>query len=133
MNRYVDREKLAALFASEMDTFRAARPRSAEEFARATKHMPDGVPMLWMAKWPGPWPVYVREASGAHFTCVDGIDHVDLCLGDTGAMCGHAPAACSEIWMSNGRLVEIPGAGHMSNLEAPTAFNSAMRTFVERG
>ena len=93
MNRYVDREKLAALFASEMDTFRAARPRSAEEFARATKHMPDGVPMLWMAKWPGPWPVYVREASGAHFTCVDGIDHVDLCLGDTGAMCGHAPAA----------------------------------------
>ncbi len=47
--------------------------------------------MLWMAKWPGPWPVYVSEASGAHFTCVDGLDHVDFCLGDTGAMCGHAP------------------------------------------
>ena len=42
---------------------------------------------------PGPWPVYVSRASGAHFECVDGIDHVDLCLGDTGAMCGHAPAA----------------------------------------
>jgi glutamate-1-semialdehyde aminotransferase len=46
-----------------------------------------------MAKWPGPWPVYVERAQGAHFNCVDGIDHVDLCLGDTGAMCGHAPAA----------------------------------------
>jgi len=53
--------------------------------------MPDGVPMLWMAKWPGPWPVYVDYAQGAHFTCADGIDHVDLCLGDTGAMVGHSP------------------------------------------
>jgi glutamate-1-semialdehyde 2,1-aminomutase len=35
----------------------------------------------------------VDRADGAHFTCVDGIDHVDLCLGDTGAMCGHSPAA----------------------------------------
>ena len=26
------------------------------------------------------------DASGAHFRCADGIDHVDLCLGDTGAM-----------------------------------------------
>ena len=49
--------------------------------------------MLWMAKWPGPWPVYVDSAGGAHFRCVDGIDHVDLCLGDTGAMVGHAPPA----------------------------------------
>jgi glutamate-1-semialdehyde aminotransferase len=47
--------------------------------------------MLWMAKWPGPWPVYVDWAKGAHFRCVDGIEHVDLCLGDTGAMVGHAP------------------------------------------
>lgn len=34
-----------------------------------------------------------RDRIGAHFTCLDGVDHVDLCLGDTGAMCGHAPAA----------------------------------------
>jgi glutamate-1-semialdehyde 2,1-aminomutase len=46
-----------------------------------------------MVKWPGPFPVYVESASGAHFTCVDGFDHVDLCLGDTGAMSGHSPAA----------------------------------------
>ena len=34
-----------------------------------------------------------REASGAHFTDVDGNEYVDLCLGDTGAMTGHAPEA----------------------------------------
>ena len=30
--------------------------------------MPGGVPMSWMVKWPGPFPVFVAEASGAHFT-----------------------------------------------------------------
>ncbi len=30
--------------------------------------------------------------TGAHFTCVDGHDYIDLCLGDTGAMAGHGPA-----------------------------------------
>ena len=90
---YADRRRLAGLWESELEVFRAARPRSEEHWERAIQHMPDGVPMLWMAKWPGPWPVYVSGASGAHFDCVDGIDHVDLCLGDTGAMCGHAPAA----------------------------------------
>lgn len=90
---YADRARLAALWESEVEVFRAARPASRREWERASHHMPDGVPMLWMSKWPGPWPVYVTAAAGAHFTCVDGLDHVDLCLGDTGAMCGHAPAA----------------------------------------
>ena len=90
---YADRARLAALWQSELEIFQAARPASQREWQRAVEHMPDGVPMLWMAKWPGPWPVYVETATGAHFTCLDGIDHVDLCLGDTGAMCGHAPAA----------------------------------------
>ena len=30
-----------------------------------------------------------REAAGAHFVDVDGIEYVDFCLGDTGAMSGH--------------------------------------------
>ena len=53
--------------------------------------MPGGVPMSWMVKWPGAFPVFVAEASGAHFRDVDGHDYVDLCLGDTGAMTGHSP------------------------------------------
>ena len=87
----VDRSHLAALMAGEVVRFEAERPASRAQFEHAKATMPDGVPMLWMAKWPGPWPVYVKRAEGAHFTCVDGIDHVDLCLGDTGAMVGHSP------------------------------------------
>jgi len=87
----VDRERLTSLMRAEIARFEQERPRSRELFDKATHRMPDGVPMLWMAKWPGPWPVYVDHAQGAHFTCADGIDHVDLCLGDTGAMVGHSP------------------------------------------
>ena len=54
---YEDRARLAGLWQAEVDLFRAERPRSAQLFAEATPHLPDGVPMLWMAKWPGPWPV----------------------------------------------------------------------------
>jgi glutamate-1-semialdehyde aminotransferase/NADPH:quinone reductase-like Zn-dependent oxidoreductase len=90
---YADRARLAALMEDEIAAFEAARPRSRSEWERAARHLPGGVPMLWMSKWPGPWPVYVASAWGSHFHCVDGIDHVDLCLGDTGAMIGHAPAA----------------------------------------
>lgn len=85
--------RLADLIGAEERAFTAARPRSRELAARARAHLPGGVPMSWMVKWPGPFPVYVAAAAGAHFTCVDGIDHVDLCLGDTGAMTGHSPAA----------------------------------------
>ena len=88
----IQQTRLADLIGAEERVFAAARPRSRELAERARRHLPGGVPMSWMVKWPGPFPVFVAEASGAHFTCVDGIDHVDLCLGDTGAMSGHAPA-----------------------------------------
>ena len=48
--------------------------------------------MSWMTRSAGDFPVFVDEASGAHFTDVDGHRYLDLCLGDTGAMTGHAPA-----------------------------------------
>src|SRR3954470_3312199 len=89
----IEQVRLADLIGAEEREFTAARPRSRELAARARAHLPGGVPMSWMVKWPGPFPVYVDAAAGAHFTCVDGIDHVDLCLGDTGAMSGHSPAA----------------------------------------
>ena len=52
-----------------------------------------GVPMPWMRRWPGPFPLVVEKAQGARFTDADGLEYVDLCLGDTGAMTGHANAA----------------------------------------
>ncbi|MCU1402452.1 MAG: aminotransferase class III-fold pyridoxal phosphate-dependent enzyme [Microbacteriaceae bacterium] len=110
---YEDRARLAELWRIETETFRVARPQSERMWRQAMPHLPDGVPMLWMAKWPGPWPVYVERASGAHFSCVDGIDHVDLCLGDTGAMCGHAPAASVRAigeQLANGSTFMLPTA-----------------------
>jgi glutamate-1-semialdehyde 2,1-aminomutase len=41
--------------------------------------------------WAGGHPVYLAEAHGARVVDVDGNEYADLCLGDTGAMAGHAP------------------------------------------
>ena len=49
--------------------------------------------MNWMTRWPGSFPVFVERAAGASVVDVDGNAYVDLCLGDTGAMTGHAPQA----------------------------------------
>jgi len=46
--------------------------------------------MPWMTRWPGSFPIFVDHASGSRFVDVDGIEYVDLCMGDTGAMAGHA-------------------------------------------
>ena len=73
--------------------FLELHPKSGEIFAQAKQVMPGGVPMSWMAKWPGAYPVFVESAHGAHFTDVDGNEYVDLCLGDTGSMTGHSPSA----------------------------------------
>ena len=53
--------------------------------------------MPWMTRWPGSFPVFVDQAQGARFTDVDGIEYVDLCLGDTGAMTGHALPEVAEV------------------------------------
>lgn len=49
--------------------------------------------MPWMVRWAGGFPLFVERASGARFVDVDGHEVVDFCLGDTGAMTGHAPPA----------------------------------------
>jgi glutamate-1-semialdehyde 2,1-aminomutase len=55
-----------------------------------------GVPMPWMMRWAGGFPVIAAHAKGARLTDTDGHEYVDLCLGDTGAMAGHAPAPVVE-------------------------------------
>jgi glutamate-1-semialdehyde 2,1-aminomutase len=89
----VDRARLQSLTERELTRFADSHPRSRELAERARSVLLGGVPMSWMSKWAGGFPVFVAEASGAHFVDVDGHEYVDLCLGDTGAMTGHAPAA----------------------------------------
>ena len=88
----LDRERLARLMAIELARFATDHPRSKALHDRARASLLDGVPMPWMVKWAGPFPPYVEAAEGAHFSCVDGHDYIDFCLGDTGAMAGHGPA-----------------------------------------
>jgi glutamate-1-semialdehyde 2,1-aminomutase len=92
----IDRKRLEKLREREEKRFVAEHPRSAELYGRAKNSLLGGVPMNWMNKWAGAFPVFVKHAKGAHFTCVDGQDYVDLCLGDTGAMTGHSPDVVVE-------------------------------------
>ena len=89
----INRTHLAQLRAREDARFLALHPKSGELFERGIAHMPGGVPMSWMAKWPGAYPVFVENAKGARFTDVDGNTYIDFCLGDTGSMTGHSPDA----------------------------------------
>ena len=89
----INRARLKELFAEELLVYEKTHPGSKELHAKSVGPMLNGVPMSWMAKWPGPFPVYVDSAKGSHFQDVDGNDYVDFCLGDTGAMVGHSPDA----------------------------------------
>jgi glutamate-1-semialdehyde 2,1-aminomutase len=92
-DRTIDRARLEQLLATELADFERANPRSRALFEQAQGSLLDGVPMNWMVKWAGAFPLFVESAAGAHFRDVDGHEYVDLCLGDTGAMAGHGPEA----------------------------------------
>jgi glutamate-1-semialdehyde 2,1-aminomutase len=87
---------LESMLAREQSLFAANHPRSRDLFAAGQAHYLYGAPSHWMRRWAGGFPLYAKCASGAHLTCVDDFDYVDLCLGDTGGMCGHAPEAVTE-------------------------------------
>ncbi|WP_028650466.1 transaminase [Nocardioides halotolerans] len=76
--------------------FDADHPRSAALAEDQRRSLLAGVPMPWMTRWPGSFPVSVAEAQGGRLVDVDGREYVDLCLGDTGAMTGHALPAVTE-------------------------------------
>ena len=92
----INRDHLKKVMKIEEERFLELHPKSGELFKAAKEVMPGGVPMSWMAKWPGAYPLFVDSAQGAHFTDVDGHEYVDLCLGDTGSMTGHSPAPTVE-------------------------------------
>jgi glutamate-1-semialdehyde 2,1-aminomutase len=88
-----DRGRVRELMDRERAAFAERHPRSRELFERARGSLLGGVPMTWMLEWAGGFPVFMMEAFGARIRDVDGHTYVDLCLGDTGAMTGHAPPA----------------------------------------
>src|ERR1700691_4408638 len=89
----IDRERLARLIDRERVTYAGRHPASRAAFAAAGANLLGGVPMTWMRMWSGGFPLYYATASGARLTDIDGHEFIDFCLGDTGAMAGHSPAA----------------------------------------
>jgi glutamate-1-semialdehyde 2,1-aminomutase len=87
----VNWDRAQRVLARERDAFIAARPKSQALSARAAQHLLFGVPLHWMNDWSTPFSLYVEAARGATFTDADGHRYADFCLGDTGAMFGHAP------------------------------------------
>ncbi|MFY9886890.1 MAG: transaminase [Streptosporangiaceae bacterium] len=90
------RARLAELISRERNLYRQRHPRSAAAHASGGDHLLGGVPMTWMRMWSGGFPLYLAAAGGARLTDIDGNDFIDFCLGDTGAMAGHSPAAVRE-------------------------------------
>ena len=87
---FVDRARLAACTADEEAKFVALHPKSKDAALLAGSSLIGGVPMPWMKRWPGAFPISVTEARGAKFLDLDGNEYIDFCLGDTGSMTGHA-------------------------------------------
>src|ERR687895_1349146 len=85
------RERILALTERERESFSRTHPRSRELYERAGGSLFGGVPMSWMMKWAGGFPVFADRAEGSTIFDVDGNEYADFCLGDTGAMTGHAP------------------------------------------
>jgi glutamate-1-semialdehyde 2,1-aminomutase len=100
----INRKKLSRQLEKEQQMFIETHPRSKALFERAKSSLFDGVPMPWMTEWPYPFPIFAKQATGARLTDVDGIEYIDFCLGDTGAMTGHSPAAAMDTLVGQARM-----------------------------
>jgi len=88
----LDWDRATQALATECQTFIGRNPRSAALARQAQEHLMFGVPLHWMNDWGTPFALHAAHAQGATVTDVDGHTLSDFCLGDTGAMWGHAPA-----------------------------------------
>ncbi|HXD58521.1 MAG TPA: transaminase [Thermoleophilaceae bacterium] len=87
----IDKKRLTDLLSAERQLFADGHRESARAHREGAEHLFGGVPMTWMNKAAGRFPLYLRGARGSRVTDIDGHEYVDLSLGDTGAMAGHSP------------------------------------------
>jgi glutamate-1-semialdehyde 2,1-aminomutase len=104
--------RVRALAEAERAHYATRNPASQALAQRAAEHLMFGVPLHWMNDWATPFPLHVAAARGARLTDVDGHEHVDFCLGDTGAMFGHSPPAVTaalQAQAARGLTTMLPG------------------------
>jgi glutamate-1-semialdehyde 2,1-aminomutase len=85
----IDRQRLAQLHAQEQALFLERNPKSKAAY-EAADNLFGRVPMTWMNKKAGGFPLYFDKASGNRIWDIDGHEYIDFALGDTGAMAGHS-------------------------------------------
>ena len=88
--------RIAELMKSEVERFIDQHPESQAVANQSHSSLLAGVPMPWMKRWAGPFPVVADRAEGGRIFDIDGNKYVDFCLGDTGSMTGHANAPISQ-------------------------------------
>ena len=92
----IDRERLRRIKEREDAAFVAARPRSAELWARAKASMPNGVPMSWHRTSYDHPPLFVDGGKGARFRDADGFGYSDFNIADMSMFGGYAPEPVVE-------------------------------------
>jgi glutamate-1-semialdehyde 2,1-aminomutase len=105
-----NRDKLNSHLLKERALYKERNPKSFEYFNSAN-NLFGKVPMTWMNKWAGGFPIYLDYAKGNTIVSVDGHSYIDFALGDTAAMAGHSPEAVSEA--INNRYTKKGGATTM--------------------
>ena len=91
----IDPTKVQEVHDRELKRFVETRPRSVALIERARAHMPNGVPMVWMAT-DNEVPVYIDRGEGAGFTDVDGHRYLDVNVADMSMFCGYGTPAIVE-------------------------------------
>lgn len=89
-------DRLEKLRAREAKRFAQGRPKARAALDQGADVFLDGVPLHWMKDWPMPHLPLISKARGARITDIDGYEIDDFCLGDTGSMFGHSPAAVAK-------------------------------------
>src|SRR6059058_5829089 len=87
----VDPSRVRDLLSRERTAYRDRHPASHAAWVEGQRHLLGGVPMTWMLKAAGGFPVFLAGAHGARIRDLDGHEYVDFSLGDTGAMAGPSP------------------------------------------
>lgn len=110
----LDRAKLRQELVSERELHRMRTPQSRALF-QVGDHLLGRVPMTWMNKWAGGYPLYLKQARGNRIIDADDNEYIDFALGDTGAMAGHSPeptvaAVNTRIGVEGGITTMMPSA-----------------------
>jgi hypothetical protein len=93
MMRTLSAARLAATRVREDARFLARTLKSGAMRQRAAAHLPNGVPMAWMAGLYRTPPIYCESGLGARFRDIDGNEYLDFNVADLSMSAGFGPQA----------------------------------------